>query len=240
MSSIRDIPPELRPREKFAALGPDRLSSAELIALLLRSGLPGRSVLDIANQLLLAHGNSLSRLAHAAHDDFRSLAAVPGIGRDKAITLGAAFALALRAVSEISSAPLVKSPEDAARLVAPLVWNLRQEKFWVLLLDNKHRLLRDPLPVTAGTLTASLVHPREVFSPAVRDSAAAVVAVHNHPSGDPSPSREDLAVTRRLAEAGNLLGIPLLDHVIVGGNASLDAPPSYSFAAAHPALFAPS
>ena len=237
MPSIRDLPPESRPREKFAALGPDRLSSAELIALLLRSGLRGRSVLDIATQLLLAHGNSLARLAHAAHDDFRALAAVPGIGRDKAITLAAAFALALRAVSEISEAPLVRTPEDAARLVAPLAWNLRQEKFWVLLLDNKRRLLRDPVEITAGTLTASLVHPREVFSPAVRESAAAVVAVHNHPSGDPSPSREDLSVTRRLAESGTLLGIPLIDHVVIGGNSTISPPPHYSFAASRPDLF---
>lgn len=233
---IRDIPPEFRPREKLAALGADALSAAELIAILLRTGLRGRSAIEIANDLLAAHDHSIARLAAAPPAD---LARVPGIGRDKALTLNAAFALALRAVAETRTATVVRTAADAARAVAPLAWNLRQEKFWVLLLDNKRRLLRSPVEITAGTLTSSLVHPREVFSLAVRESAAAAVAAHNHPTGDPSPSREDLNVTRRLVDAGKILGIPLLDHVIVGGSPLDDPPPCHSFAEHRPELFAP-
>jgi len=233
---IRDLPAALRPREKLATLDPADVSSAELIAVLLRTGRRGRSVLDIAQNLLRAHGNSLSRLADATPAE---LAAVPGIGPAKALTLRAAFLLARRAARERFALPSVTSPADVAALFGEDLRNLRQEKFWVLLLDNRHRLLRAPLEITAGTLTSSLAHPREIFSQAIRHSAAALIAVHNHPSGDPAPSRQDADVTRRLAAAGDLVGIPLLDHVVLGGNLPVPLPPSavYSFAAHRPDLF---
>jgi DNA repair protein RadC len=161
----------------------------------------------------LAPREDLVELARAAPEE---LARRGGLPRGAALRLASAFALARRVERRRAVGASLEGPEAVHRLLAPELEGRRREQFLVLLLDGRHRLKRWER-VSEGTLTTSLVHPREVFAPAVREGAAAVLVAHNHPSGDPEPSPEDLAVTRRLSEAGRLLGIPLLDHVVLGG-----------------------
>ncbi len=210
--------PREGPRERLLAHGSGALSEAELVALLLRTGTRGRSAAEIALALVAAGG--IGGLARAAPAE---LALVPGVGPAKAAALLAACELARR----LAARPLVRgdrlrSPGDVYRHYHALLRDALAEQFHTVLLDSRHRVIRHVL-TSQGTLTASLVHPREVFRPALRESAAALVLVHNHPSGDPSPSHEDREITQRLARAGALLGIPVLDHVIVadGGFVSL-------------------
>ena len=210
-------PPE-RPRERLLAYGAAPLSDAELLALLLRTGARGRAATQLAQQLLASGG-----VAGLAQASLAELAAVAGIGPAKAATLLAAFELGRRlAAKPLHRGERIGSPEDVHRHFHARLRDAPTEQFHIVLLDARHRVLRSVL-ASQGTLTASLVHPREVFRPALREAAAALVLVHNHPSGDPSPSPEDREITRRLARAGSLLGIPILDHVIVAdrGYASL-------------------
>jgi DNA repair protein RadC len=199
------------PRERLRARGAEALSAAELIALLLRTGARGHDAVDVA-RALLARTGGLDRLESAPTCE---LAAVPGVGAAKAASLIAAFELGRRcAGSHLPEGASLRSPQDVFRHFGPRMRRLTQEHFAVVLLDGRHRVLGDEV-VSQGTLTASLVHPREVFRPALRASAAALILVHNHPSGDPTPSAEDRAVTERLARAGEILGIRVLDHVVV-------------------------
>jgi DNA repair protein RadC len=199
------------PRERLQTRGADALSSAELIALLLRTGTRGSDALDVA-RALLARTGGLDRLESAPACD---LAAVMGVGAAKAASLIAAFELGRRcAASHLPEGAALRSPEDVFRHFGARLRRLAQERFVVVYLDGRHRVLGEEM-VSQGTLTASLVHPREVFRPALRASAAAVILVHNHPSGDPTPSAEDRAVTERLARAGEILGVRVLDHVVV-------------------------
>jgi DNA repair protein RadC len=198
------------PRERILALGAESLSDAELLALLLRTGGRGRSALELARGVLRAGG--LLALTRAAPGELRRIA---GIGPAKCATLLAAVEVGRRlAGRRLRVGEPLRSPEDVYRHFHPRLRDAAHERFLVVLLDGRHRVQREVL-ASQGTLTASLVHPREVFRPALQEGAAAVVVVHNHPSGDPTPSREDREVTRRLARAGALLGIPLLDHVVV-------------------------
>lgn len=206
------------PRERLRALGPASLSDAELLALLLRTGGAGRTGLDLA-RLLLARAGGLVALARAAPAELRA----PGVGPAKAASLEAAFELGRRIASRrLAPGDAITGPADVHRHLHPRLRGAPQEEFLALLLDGRHRLLRE-VPISRGTLTASLVHPREVFRPALREGAAALVLVHNHPSGDPTPSAEDRQVTARLARAGELLGVRVVDHVVVAerGFASL-------------------
>lgn len=210
---MREVPESERPREIFDRVGPENMTDKQLIALILRSGVRGRSVTDLAEGLLNEYG-SLAALAEVSVDD---LAAIKGMGRVRAQVLKAAFELARRlAVSPATAPAEIRAPEHAARLLRAEAAGLDVECFWVLLLDRKYRLRRPPLRVTRGILDASLVHPREVFKEAVRTSSAAVVLVHNHPSGDPTPSAEDIRITRQLVEAGRVMDIEVLDHIILG------------------------
>ena len=200
-----------RPRERLEALGAEALSDAELLALLLRTGGRGADALAVASQLLAVHGG-LSALARAGG---RDLASTAGIGPAKSATLRASLELGRRlAARRLEAGRPIRGPADVFRHFHPHLRHAAQERFLVVLLDGRHRVLRQEL-VSQGTLTASLVHPREVFRPALRESAAALVLVHNHPSGDPTPSREDREITERLMRAGEILGIPVLDHVVV-------------------------
>ena len=200
-----------RPRERLDAVGSEALSDAELVALLLRTGGRGADAHAVAARLLERPGGLLG-LARASR---RELAAVPGVGPAKQATLRAAFELGRRlAAGRLAPGASLRGPADVFRHFHPTLRDAPHERFLVLLLDGRHRLLRHEL-VSQGTLTASLVHPREVFRPALRESAAALLLVHNHPSGDPTPSAEDREVTARLVRAGELLGIPVLDHVVV-------------------------
>ncbi len=207
-----------RPRERLLAQGPAQLTDSELLALLLRTGTRGRAASAVARELVAAGG--LAALAQAAPTE---LAAIRGVGPAKAATLLAAFELGRRvAARPLRRGDRIGSPEDVHRHFHAHLRDAAAEQFHTVLLDSRHRVIRSVL-TSQGTLTASLVHPREVFRPALREAAAALVLVHNHPSGDPSPSPEDREITRRLARAGALLGIPVLDHVIVAdrGFASL-------------------
>ena len=209
---IKDQPVSERPRERLVEQGPDALSPAELIAILVRTGLRGTNAVEIGKQLIQKFG-TLQALARASVDDLRS---VKGIGRDKAVTLMAAFALARKMAKDLQrESPVLDNPEAIVQLLREqnLVKNV--ETLQVLLLNTRRRLIRVE-PVTDGTIDTLLVHPREVFKAAIAANAAAVVLAHNHPSGDPTPSEADIKVTRDLIRAGQLLKIEVLDHVIIG------------------------
>jgi DNA repair protein RadC len=200
------------PRERLAALGPEALSDAELVALLLRTGAAGLSAREVAQALLRRHGG-LRALARAPLAELRRQT---GVADAKAASLLAAFELGRRIASaRLRPGDAIRSPGDVHRHFHPLLRDAPHERFLVLLLDGRHRVIR-PVLTSQGTLTASLVHPREVFAPALREPAAAVVLVHNHPSGDPTPSREDIRLTRQLVECARLLDLRIHDHVIVG------------------------
>jgi len=201
-----------RPRERLALEGADALSNAELIAILLRTGLPGYSAIHIAQQLLAKFG-TLDALARAPLEE---LCQVKGVGRDKAVTLKAAFTLARKMATEMrAESPLLDTPERIADLLREESRPQDVEQFRVVLLNTRRRLIGLET-ISQGTLDTLLVHPREVFKRAIAANASAVVLVHNHPSGDPTPSEADIKVTRDLIRAGQLLKIEVLDHVIIG------------------------
>lgn len=200
------------PRERILHLGERRLSDAECVALVLRTGRPGESAEQVAQRLLRAAGG----IAGLAAAEVRELAAVPGVGSARATAVAGAFGLARR-LTEARFRPgePVRCGSDVARIVRDSARGARQEQFFALLLDARHRILGLRVISTGGLLGAP-VHPRDVFAPAVREGAASMVVAHNHPSGDPMPSPEDHAVTDRLREAAELIGIRLLDHLVVG------------------------
>lgn len=209
---LKDQPASERPRERLAEKGPDALTPAELIAILLRTGLKGVNVLEIGKQMLQKYG-SLQSLARASVEDLQS---IKGVGPDKAVTLVAAFSLAQRMARELNGeAPLLDNPEAVANLMRETTRLCERETFRVLLLNTRRRLI-DQFKIADGTLDTLLVHPREVFKPAISGNAAALILLHNHPSGDPTPSEADIKVTRDLIRAGQLLKIEVLDHVIIG------------------------
>jgi len=212
---IKNWPEDERPRERLLQHGESTLSDAQLLALLLRTGdyASGATAVDLARQLLTRYGDNLEAVSAAS---VKELCESPGIGMAKACEIKAAFELGRRWLARRSGPLLqVRSSRDVANYYMPMLAGLKREQFQALLLDRKHRVMRDVM-ISQGSLTASVVHPREVFNPAIRDSAAAVICVHNHPSGDPQPSEEDRQLTTRLVAAGRLLGIPVLDHIIVG------------------------
>ena len=211
-SRIKDLPQHERPRERLAEHGADALTDAELIAILLRTGLRGQSAVDVGRALIQRFG-TLSELSRATLEELQE---IRGVGRDKAIALKAAFTLARRMAAEIqAAAPLLDRPTAVADLLREECRPYTVEHFYALLLDTRRRLLRK-VALTRGTLDAAIVHPRDVFRHAVAANASAVVLVHNHPSGDPTPSKADITVTRDLIRAGRLLKIEVLDHVILG------------------------
>ena len=214
MRRIKDWPADERPREKLLNRGAESLSDAELLALILRTGDAGSgfTAVDMARDLLSRFG-SLRELAMAGTTD---LCKLKGIGPAKAAELQAVFQLARRFSDNcLQPGERFLSSGDAFSHFHERLRDLRKEIFLALLLDSKNRLLRE-VRISEGSLNASIVHPREVFAPVVRESAAAVLFVHNHPSGDPSPSREDIEITKRLKEVGDLMGVRVLDHVIIG------------------------
>jgi DNA repair protein RadC len=210
--AIRHWPEAERPRERLVQEGAANLTDAQLLAILLRVGRDKASAVEVAMDLLSAVGG-VQGLGHSGIDE---LCRVRGVGTAKAAQLKAAIELGKRAMAApLSMGTRLSSSADVFRAYHTRLRDLRQECFLLILLDAKHAVLRDAT-VSKGSLTMSLVHPREVFAPAIRESAAAIVVLHNHPSGDPEPSAEDRALTARLCAAGDMLGIPLLDHVIIG------------------------
>jgi DNA repair protein RadC len=206
---VSDLPRVDRPREKLALKGSSALSDAELLAVIIGRGIRGSGVLAVADEILRYFGPS--KLASISPKEFQS---VRGIGPAKACQLVACLELGRRVFRpEDEPVIVIRRPEDAAALTRELAC-AKKEHFCTLYLDTRNRVIRKET-ISIGTLNASLVHPREVFQPAVESSAASVVLVHNHPSGDPEPSREDLLLTKRLVSAGEIMGIEVLDHVIV-------------------------
>ena len=209
---LKDQPASERPRERLVALGADALSHAELIAILLRTGLRGANAVEVGKQLLQKFG-TLQALASASLADLQT---IKGIGRDKAVTLVAAFALARKMAGDLrNESPVLDTPEAVANLLREDNRLREVETFQILLLNTRRRLIRLE-QISQGTLDSLLVHPREVFKAAISAGAAAIVLAHNHPSGDPTPSEGDIKVTRDLIRAGQLLKIEVLDHVILG------------------------
>jgi DNA repair protein RadC len=211
-STGEDSPGDERPRERLLRHGPEALSPAELIAVLLGTGTRGVPAVELAQRLLDRWGG-LRRLSTRLP---REMAGMRGLGEVRAARVAAAFALC-RAAGALRLPPgaRFRSGGDIFRHYHMRLRDLRKEQFWAVLLDGKNRVLREER-ISEGSLTASLVHPREVFAPAIRESAGALVFVHNHPSGDPTPSVEDVEITRRLCAVADLVGIRVLDHVVVG------------------------
>ncbi len=210
--TIMELPASERPRERMRTLGPQALSTVELLAIILRVGVGGENVLHLAERLL-SHFGSLSGLARA---NFEELVAIRGMGPAKTAQLLAGFELGRRLLAAApDERPQVRCPEDVANLLMLEMSTLRQEQFRIVLLDTKNRVLAIPT-VYIGNINTSIVRAAEVFREAVTRNCAALIAVHNHPSGDPAPSPEDVMVTRHLVEAGKLLDIEVLDHIIIG------------------------
>lgn len=209
---MKDLPMEERPRERLLRVGPEYLSNRELLAVLIKTGTKDQSVLDLVDQLV-ANIGSLREIACAS---FEEMATIKGIGPAKAAAIIAAFELAKRlSNSNLQAREVVNSPADAASIVMDEMRLLDREHFVILMLNTKNRVIAKKV-VSIGHLNATLVHPRELFKDVIRRSSAAVILVHNHPSGDPTPSDDDISITNRLCEAGRLLGIEVLDHLIVG------------------------
>ncbi|MBO8163821.1 MAG: DNA repair protein RadC [Brevibacillus sp.] len=209
---MKNVPVYERPRERLIRQGTAPLSDAELLAILLRTGHQRETCYQLAQRLLTAFG-SLYGISQASHQE---LMKIKGIGPVKAVELHAAFELGRRLAQSVrkEGAP-VRMPCDVVELMMPEMRHLTQEHFVCLYLNTKNQIISKQT-VFVGSLDASIVHPREVYREAVRRSSASVICLHNHPSGDPTPSREDIAVTRILRDAGELIGITLLDHVIIG------------------------
>jgi DNA repair protein RadC len=208
---MMELAPHDRPREKLERSGAGTLGDNELVALLIGHGTTGTPALEVANRLLAACGG-IHGLTRASRDD---LARVPGVGLALAARVQAAVELGRRTLVRLPSArPRLRGAHDAAMFLLPQYGAFPVERFGVLLLDTRHRLIRARL-LSVGSLDASLVHPREVFREAVAAGARAIVAFHNHPSGDPAPSEDDIALTRRLVAAGTLMGIDVVDHIVL-------------------------
>ena len=209
---LRDLPREERPRERMLRSGAEALSHAELLAILLVTGTRQESALMVA-QRLLGQTDGLRKLADM---EIEELIGIKGIGPAKAVQLKAAIELGRRmAASRVGDRVIIRSPHDAAELLAEQLRYLQKEHFVCLFLNTKNQVIAQET-LSIGSLNASIVHPREVFRAAIKYGSASIVCAHNHPSGDPAPSPEDIAITKRLVESGRIVGIDVLDHIVVG------------------------
>ncbi len=210
--TIKQLPPELRPRERLLAGGPEALSSAELLGILFGTGSSEKTAVELASEVISENGDLFGLHNVSVHD----LVQTRGIGEAKACIILAAVEFGKR-LGRVRNPgrPVISSPADVDGLLRGRIANLDRENFVVLLLTTKNEVIEMPT-ISVGTLSASLVHPREVFKPAIKASAASVILAHNHPSGKDEPSREDREVTRRMSDAAQIVGIEVLDHVILG------------------------
>ena len=209
--SVKDWPEDERPRERLMAHGPSALSEAQLLAIIIRNGRAGHTAVDLGRNLLERFG-SLAGIEQAA---IKEICEVKGIGKAKAAEIKAAIELGRRYQKPSLAGASFCSSHDVAAYYRPRMKDLKQETFRCALLDTKNKIIREEV-VSIGSLSASIVHPRDSFKAAIRESAAAVVFIHNHPSGDVKPSQEDILLTKRLVQAGDVLGIQVLDHIIIG------------------------
>ena len=211
---VKDLPPDDRPREKLLLRGAQNLSDAELVAILLRTGKKGKSVIEIAREII----NKEKNLAVLATRTVTSLKKIDGIGNDKAATLAAAFELSRRILSQSKSLSNKKitSPQDIAEFFIPILRDELKEKFIVVCLNSSNKISSYET-ISIGNLNSSVVHPREVFKVAIDNSSANIILIHNHPSGNPEPSNEDIRITKKIVEAGKILDILVFDHLIIAG-----------------------
>lgn len=215
-SSIKDWPEDERPREKLETHGPGSLSESELLAILINSGSGKQTALDLARMLLREFG-SLRAMSGLSAADFRQ-GKFKGIGTVKAVVLTAAFELARRVHrSKEDFAGPIRTPDDVASVFIPVLRDKKQEEFIVVILNSANKVVRWRT-ITRGLLNSSLTHPREVFREAILENAASIILIHNHPSGNLEPSREDIAITKQLADAGAIIGITVQDHIIIAGD----------------------
>ena len=212
---VKELPLDDRPREKLILRGVQSLSDAELLAILLRTGTKGRSVIQLSQELLNKYGdlNSLTTQTHAALKNFF------GIGKDKASTLIAMFEISRRIDSQKRwfSNKKISSPKDVADIFIPLLRDEVKEKFYVVCLNSANKIIRFEL-ISMGNLNSSIVHPREVFKVAIENNSANIILLHNHPSGNTEPSQEDITITKKMIESGKILDINVFDHLIISGN----------------------
>jgi len=207
---IEDIPEENRPRERFQRLGANALSDAELLAIILQKGTIGENVIDMSNRLLSEYGiENLSNLS------LKELQKINGIGPAKAMQIKALFEFNKRHNLAKKMGIPIKSAKDVFEYAVQRLPNSDKEQFMILHLDSKNRIIKDEI-ISIGILNASIVHPREIFKSAIKESANAIILTHNHPSGDPTPSEDDLEITRMIFQTGEIIGINVLDHVIIG------------------------
>lgn len=211
--TIKDLPQDERPREKLFKYGPKSLSNSELLAIIIRTGNKQETAIDIAQSLLSIDKRGLSYLTELSFEEFTT---IKGIGKCKASQIMAALELSKRlSASNGGNKIKVTSPRDVTNFLMEEMRYLKKEFFKIVLLDTKNQVISIE-DISVGSLNSSIVHPREVFNTAIKRSSASIILVHNHPSGDPTPSKEDLNVTRRLVECGNIIGITVLDHLIIG------------------------
>ncbi len=212
--SIKELSEDDRPRERLKKHGAKTLSDSDLLAILIRTGSKGYSAIDVAKDLVLDY-SGLTALASCDFNEFKNF---KGLGEAKAITLAAALELGKRLQSEpFEPFKRIQKPKDIANYYIPQLSGERTEAFRILLLNSSNNIFRERT-ISQGILNASLVHPREVFKPAISESAASIILLHNHPSGNPEPSKEDIQITRQIVEAGNIIGIKVIDHIIIAGN----------------------
>lgn len=213
--TVKELPIDDRPREKLLLRGPQSLSDAELVAILLRTGKKGKSVLEIARELISSEGN----LAMLATKTVDSLQLISGIGKDKAATLAAAFELSRRILSQPKwvANKKIASPQDVAEIFIPILRDENKEKFIVVCLNSANKIIKFET-ISIGNLNSSVVHPREVFKVAIDNSSASIILIHNHPSGNPEPSNEDIRITKKIVESGKIMEIPVFDHLIIAGD----------------------
>jgi len=212
---MKDLPCSERPYEKLERLGSESLSEAELLAIIIKTGNRNETSVSIAQKLLKRGENEGLTFLHEL--SIEQLKQIKGIGRVKAIQIKAVMEISKRVLStsRTDERIVIKSPEDVSKLLMEEMRHLKKEVFKIILLNTKNRVIRC-MNISTGSLNASIVHPREAFSEAVKSSTSGVIFVHNHPSGDPEPSKEDVETTGRLVEAGNLLGINVIDHIVIG------------------------
>lgn len=215
MAKVKDLPVDDRPREKLLLRGPQSLSDAELLAILLRTGTKGKSVINIA-QGIINKENNLAQLASKTSSD---LIKNNGIGKDKAATLLAAFEISRRILFQTKwfSQKRITSPSDVAEIFIPILRDEVKEQFLVVCLSSANKIIRFE-KISVGNLNSSIVHPREIFKAAIENNSASIILIHNHPSENPDPSNEDIAITKKLVEAGKIMDIPIFDHIIIAGN----------------------
>jgi DNA repair protein RadC len=213
VSVLRELPSAEKPRERLKSHGARALSTSELLAILLGTGSEGHSAMQIGHEILASSRGSLRRLSS---QPVAALTSLDGVGNAKAVTIHAALELGRRMAAEDREDGIpVRGPRDVHEIFGPRLQDLPVEEFHVAILDSQHRLERD-ITVTRGLLNSSLVHPREVFREAIAENAAAIILIHNHPSGDPTPSPDDRITTEQLVQAGRVLDIPVHDHIIIG------------------------